>query len=140
MHYLSRLHSDKISKIFEQYKDAGVPLVTDIYGRYPLHYAVNCLLGQDSADIITKPIEWLLKYDKAGVNAQDEKGRTALHYAFIPIDKDEKKAQDTVQCKKIDPIAVVTLLVKEMSPESVRFNLAHNSTHGAPKLTKSFDR
>uniref|UniRef100_A0A914DEG5 PARP n=1 Tax=Acrobeloides nanus TaxID=290746 RepID=A0A914DEG5_9BILA len=118
MHYLAKLHSDKISKIFEQYKDAGVPLVANKYGRFPLHYAVNCCLGQDAADILTEPIEWLLKYDKVGVNAQDEKGRTPLHYAFIPIDKDEKKAQDIMA--KIDPISVVTLLVKGMSSESLK--------------------
>lgn len=118
-HYLARLHSEKVPKSFEKYRNAGVPMVADKFGRYPIHYAVSCLLEGDTADILTEPVEWLLKFDKVGVNAQDEKGRTPLHYAFVPIDEDEKKAQEITT--QIDSISIVTLLVKAMNSRSVRF-------------------
>lgn len=68
--------------------------------------------------MLTEPIEWLIINDPVGLNARDDSGRTALHYMFVPpVSADEYK--EAVPSTASDPIAIVSLLVKDMDPSAV---------------------
>ncbi|CAJ0946268.1 unnamed protein product, partial [Mesorhabditis belari] len=104
-HYACRSLNTKTIALLKKLRK---PNESGLGGMSPLHVAVDAERTY-SADAFIEPIEFVA--EMCDVNARDEKGRTALHYAFT-------KATDESP-QKCDPIAVVSLLLRMMDSKAI---------------------
>ncbi|KJH50625.1 ankyrin repeat protein [Dictyocaulus viviparus] len=111
-HYAARTQDHRAVKLFEFLQAQNVPSKGNMQGSSPLHEAVQtCDCSMNS---VVEPIEWLA----ANVSEipYDVYGRTPLHYAFASRDE---FAQQLLTKKVRDPIAVVSILTRNMNKQQL---------------------
>lgn len=117
LHYACRDPSSTMSEIVTILLESGANVeARNARLRTPLHLICNADSGE--TDVSTETLEYLLLRN-ADPYVKDCRGRLPLHYAFVKIGSHKN-------IKPIDPVAVVTVLLRHMQTKPDILNAADN--------------
>ncbi|KAJ1351867.1 hypothetical protein KIN20_008029 [Parelaphostrongylus tenuis] len=111
-HYAARTQDLRAVDLFRFIETQGVQNKGNLQGSTPLHEAVQTC--ECTANSVLEPIEWLAA--NTSEIPHDVYERTPLHYAFAPR---EQFMKSSLAEELRDPIAVVSILTRNMNKEQI---------------------